>query len=242
MASAGLTEALPVAIESPETQPLLGHSSNETETEDGYLLWNLVSGTASIAQLGIWVFAALVWFNILSQPIILFTAHPLLAISGLLLQVQGILILQPTTTGPQKHRGARYHYIIQLLSTFLFLAAFTVIEVNKGTHPHFVSAHGILGLLTVIFVTYQSLFGVVQYFVPGALLGSVENGKKLYKYHRWTGYVALLVLEIPTAIFGATQTGYSIAFLHIPLWAVIIAGLAVVLGAGARIRKFKLAL
>lgn len=54
--------------------------------------------------------------------------------------------------------------------------------------------------------------------------------------------MALLVLEVPAAIWGATQTGYSIAMLHIPLWAVIIPSLAVIIGVGARIRKQKLGL
>lgn len=52
--------------------------------------------------------------------------------------------------------------------------------------------------------------------------------------------MALLVLEIPTAIWGATQTEYSITNLHIPLWSVVVAGLAVVLGVGARVRMYKL--
>ncbi|KAJ5093062.1 hypothetical protein N7456_008923 [Penicillium angulare] len=239
--TAGLVEEAPAAIESPETQPLLSRSNDVIQQEKPILL-NLVTGTASIAQLGIWIFTILIWCKILSQPIILFTAHPLLAISGLLLQIQGILILQPTTTASEKQKGTRFHYIIQLISTLLFLSAFIVIEVNKGTHPHFDSAHGVLGLLTIIFIVSQSLFGVVQYFLPRSVLGSVENGKKLYKYHRWSGYVALLVLEIPAAIWGATQTGYSINLLHIPLWAVVIPGLAVVLGVGARLKIYKLGL
>lgn len=156
--------------------------------------------------------------------------------------MQGILILQPTSTAGQKQKGTHFHYIIQLTSTLCFLTAFIIIEVNKGTHPHFTSAHAILGLFTVIFVTAQSLFGVAQYFLPETLFGSVENGKKFYKYHRWSGYVALLVLELPTAIWGATQTGYSIAFLNIPVWSVVTAAVAVVIGAGARIRTHKLGL
>ncbi|KAJ5648479.1 hypothetical protein N7490_004851 [Penicillium lividum] len=222
-----------------ENEPLLDQSGDVAQEN----IWvNLVSDVAGLAQFGIWVFAALVWTNILAQPIILFSAHPLLASSGLLLQIQGTLILQPTSTPSQKRIGARAHYTIQLLSTILFISAFIVIEVNKGSHPHFASAHGILGLLTIIFVVLQSLFGIVQYFLPVIVLGSVDNGKKLYKYHRWSGYVALLVLEIPTAIWGATQTDYSIAVLHILLWAVLAAFAAVIIGVGARIRKHKLGL
>ncbi|KAJ6093320.1 Cytochrome b561 eukaryote [Penicillium sp. IBT 16267x] len=257
-----IPEERPVA-NSSENDPLLDHSSNVIQ-EERNIWFNLISGeimsnsyksycelttsdltdSAGLAQIGIWVLAALVWSNILTQPIILFTAHPLLATSGLLLQIQGILILQPTTTAApsQKRIGSRIHYTIQLISTILFLSAFTVIEINKGSHPRLTSTHSILGLLTVIFVVCQSLFGIVQYFLPELILGSVDNGKTLYKYHRWSGYVALLVLEIPAAIWGATQTGYSIAMLNIPLWAVLAAYVAVIVGVGARIRKQKLGL
>ncbi|KAJ5924672.1 hypothetical protein N7466_008859 [Penicillium verhagenii] len=226
---------------STEHDPLLDHPGDVIQQQENIWL-NLVTDSAGLAQVGIFVLVALVWSNILAQPIILFTAHPLLASSGLLLQIQGTLILQPTASPSQKRIGTRIHYTIQLLSTILFLSAFVVIEVNKGSHPHFTSTHSILGLLTVIFVVSQSAFGIVQYFLPRAILGSVDSGKKLYKYHRLSGYVALLVLEIPAAIWGATQTGYSIAFLHIPLWAVLTASAAIIVGVGARIRKQKLGL
>ncbi|KAJ5643961.1 Cytochrome b561 eukaryote [Penicillium longicatenatum] len=237
-----IPEERPVANPS-ENDPLLAHSEDVGQDEKN-VWFNLIADSAGLAQIGIWVLAALVWSKILAQPIILFTAHPLLASSALLLQIQGILILQPTTTATpsQKRTGSHIHYTIQLISTTLFLAAFIIIEINKGSHAHFTSAHSILGLLTVIFVVCQSLFGVVQYFLPELVLGSVDNGKKLYKYHRWSGYVALLVLEIPAAIWGATQTDYSIGFLHIPLWAVLAASAAVIIGLGARIKKQKLGL
>ncbi|KAJ5793117.1 uncharacterized protein N7503_009095 [Penicillium pulvis] len=237
-----IPEERPVA-NSSENDPLLDHSGDVTQDERN-IWFNLIADSAGLAQIGIWVFAALVWSNILAQPIILFTAHPLLASSALLLQIQGILILQHTSIEKpsQKRTGAHIHYTIQLISTILFLAAFIVIEINKGSHPRLTSTHSILGLLTVIFVVLQSLFGVVQYFLPELVLGSVDNGKKVYKYHRWSGYVALLVLEIPAAIWGATQTDYSIAMLHIPLWAVLTAAAAVIVGVGARIRKQKLGL
>lgn len=164
----------------------------------------------------------------------------LFAISAVLLQVQAALILQPTATPPQKRLGTRIHYTVQLISVICFLAAFTIIEINKGDHPHFASLHGILGLLTVVLVALQALVGVVQYFLPVAVLGSVDAGKRIYKYHRWFGYV-LLLLEISTVV-AATQTGYNLATIHIPAWAVVATAVAILVGVGARIKKHKLGL
>lgn len=164
----------------------------------------------------------------------------LLATSGLLLQIQAALVLQPTVNPQQKLLGARIHNSIQFVSVACFLGAFTVIEVNKGDHPHFISPHGILGLLTVIFIVLQALVGVVQFFLPVTVLGSVNAGKRIYKYHRCTGYV-LLLLESAT-VLAATRTDYNLAVLGIPTWAVLIALLITLSGVGARIKKHKLGL
>ncbi|KAJ5239726.1 Cytochrome b561 eukaryote [Penicillium chermesinum] len=240
------------AIVSRESEPLLGQPGDVTQRGER-IAPNLITGirsverlehhdadeaigTATLAQLAIWIWAIFVWVNLLSDPIMLFTFHPILAITALLLQIQAALALQPTATPTQKHLGTRVHYWINLSSVLLFLAAFTVIEVNKGSHPHFVSTHGILGLLTVIFVVLQASFGVVQYFLPEVLLGSVDKGKRLYKYHRWTGYLGLVAFAIPAAVKGTQQ------WLDPPTWTFVVGVLAIVLGVGSRIKKHKLGL
>ncbi|KAJ5104124.1 Cytochrome b561 eukaryote [Penicillium argentinense] len=244
MASAtGIPEVHPTTIASQEDEPLLGHPGDVTQKQDESIARNLITGTASVAQVGVWLpsqLAALVWSKVLSQPPSLFTAHPLLATSALLLQVQAALVLQPTSTPQQKLLGTRIHYSIQLVSILCFLGAFTVIEVNKGDHPHFISPHSILGLLTVIFVALQALVGVAQFFLPTTIFGSIDAGKRIYKYHRWSGYV-LLLLEAATVV-AATQTGYNVAMIHIPAWGVVVALLLTVLGVAARIKKHKLGL
>lgn len=166
--------------------------------------------------------------------------HQLLNSAAILLQVQATLILQPTTTPHQKRLGTIIHYIIQTLSLLGFITAFIIIEINKGDHARFTSPHGILGLITYIFIILQVLVGVVQYFVPVQVLGSVEKGKSIYKYHRKSGYV-LLLLELAT-VSAATQTTYNLNVLSIPLWGVLVASVLVILGLGARIKKHKLGL
>lgn len=121
-----------------------------------------------------------------------------------------------------------------------FLSAFVVIELNKGDHPHFVSPHGILGLITIILVVLQASFGVIQFFFPVTVLGSVDAGKRVYKYHRWVGYV-LLLLEVST-VLAATQTPYNLNAINIPTGGVVAAVILTLLGVGARIKKAKLGL
>ncbi|CEJ56323.1 hypothetical protein PMG11_02531 [Penicillium brasilianum] len=229
-----------VADESREQEPLLGSPGFTTQKPEAHIARNLITGTASVAQAGIWILAALVWSNVLALPFALFTGHPLLASTALLLQVQAALILQPTATPDQKLLGTRIHYIIQLLSILSFLSAFVVIEFNKGDHPHFVSPHGILGLITIILVVLQASFGVIQFFFPVTVLGSVDAGKRVYKYHRWAGYV-LLLLEVST-VLAATQTPYNLNAIHIPTGGVVAAVILTLLGVGARVKKAKLGL
>jgi hypothetical protein len=121
-----------------------------------------------------------------------------------------------------------------------FVSAFVIIEINKGSHPHFVSPHGILGLVTYITIVLQAVVGVIQYFLPVTILGSVDAGKRIYKYHRLSGYV-LLLLEISTVV-AATQTDYNLKAIHIPLWGVLVSVVLILAGVGARIKKHKLGL
>lgn len=241
MASAtGIPEEHPHAVEAREDQPLLGKPGGATQAEGAGIHHNPVTGSAIVAQAGIWILAALVWSAIFSNNLIFFSAHPLLNSSAVLLQVQAILTLQPTHTPQQKTLGTRVHFGLNVLSNLAFIAALIVIEINKGHHKRFTSPHGVMGLITYICIALQVLVGVVQYFFPAQILGSVERGKKIYKYHRMSGY-ALLVLELAT-ICAATQTTYNVVVLHIKLWAVLVASILVILGVAARIKKHKLGL
>lgn len=81
--------------------------------------------------------------------------------------------------------------------------------------------------------------GLTQFYAPG-LYGGVDRAKSVYKYHRMSGYV-LLVLSFCT-VAAATQTGFNMGVLHIQLWAVIVASLLVLVGLLPRIRKGKFGL
>ena len=122
-----------------------------------------------------------------------------------------------------------------------FIAALVVIEMNKASHPEtrFQSVHGKVGLVTYILLGLQFVVGVAQFYTP-SLFGSVDKAKSIYKYHRMSGYI-ILVLAVVTVCL-ATQTGFNENVLHMRLWALIVASVLVVVGLVPRIKKRKLGL
>ena len=81
--------------------------------------------------------------------------------------------------------------------------------------------------------------GIAQYYTP-SVFGSKDAAKSIYKYHRMSGYV-LLVLSFAT-VAAATQTGFNVNVLHIQLWAVVVASVITLIGVLPRIKKQKLGL
>ena len=82
----------------------------------------------------------------------------------------------------------------------------------------------------------QGLVGFTQYYVP-SLYGGVENAKKVWKYHRMSGYV-VLTLGLAT-VCAATQTTYN-KTLGIRLWVVLVASILVLAGLLPRVKLQKL--
>ncbi len=205
------------------------------------LLLTCPPGTAVVAQVGIILLTASVWASIFLNPLILFSAHPLLNSAGILVLTQSILILQPTHTAPQKRQGTIAHALLNNFGIDFLLAGLIVIEVNKFSHSgtHFVSPHAILGLITYILLALQTAVGFTQYFTP-QLYGSVETAKSIYKWHRISGYVVLALLLATVA--AATQTDFNKTTLDIKLWAVLISAALVLIGVLPRIKKQKLGL
>ncbi|KAL3428202.1 cytochrome b561 [Phlyctema vagabunda] len=224
-----------------EDEPLLGRVGDASQQEGKPLYYNLFLGTAILAQAGVLLLTALVWANVLLTPIMLFTAHPLLNSAALLFLVQSILILQPTHTPGQKRQGTIAHFTLNNLTLDSLIAGLVVIEYNKFAHngTHFVSPHAILGLITYIFLAIQALVGITAYFLP-QLYGSVDKAKSLYKYHRISGYL-ILVLMLAT-IAAATQTDFNKNAIHIRLWAVLVSSVLLLVGILPRIKKQKLGL
>jgi hypothetical protein len=148
-------------------------------------------------------------------------------------------VLQPTHTAEQKRIGTYIHATLNGLALACFIAAFTMVQVHKFTagYVHFESPHSILGLITFILLILQALWGGAQFFAPG-VFGGEEKAKKVYKYHRWSGYV-VFTLGLAT-VCAATQTTYNKQVLHIHLWAVIVASIITLGGLLPRIKKQKM--
>jgi len=254
MASAtGIPEGIPAPAEAEvngnhhpneevgDDEPLLGRRGDASQPEGRALYYNLIIGTAVIAQAGVILLVASIWANVFLNDLILFSAHPLLNSASILFLVQSILILQPTHTPVQKRHGTITHFTLNNLSIDLLIAGLVVIEYNKFAHngTHFESPHAILGLITYIFLLVQALVGFTAYFVP-KLYGSVDKAKSLYKWHRISGYIILVFLLATVA--AATQTDFNKNVLDIKLWAVLISAVLVLVGVLPRIQKQKLGL
>jgi len=231
----------PVITGSNEHEPLLGRPGDAAQQNGKPIHENLILGTGVVAQAGIWILVAVIWSGIFSHKLILFSPHPLLNSSGILLITQAALILQPTHTDEQKRLGTLIHATLNNVGALLLLAGFIIIEVNKtkSGRAHFESPHSILGIITYILLLVQAIVGVLQYFYP-QVFGGVDNAKKVYKYHRLSGYL-IFVLATAT-ICAATWTDYNIGVLKIHHWSVITASVILLAGLGARIQKAKLGL
>jgi cytochrome b-561 len=192
-----------------------------------------------LAQFGVWILFALVWASVFLNKLILFSGHPLAQSLGILLLTQSILVLQPTHTAEQKKVGQVVHASLNFAAFLILVAGVTIIEYNKfaGNNPHFHSVHGILGFATAIILLLQYFVGFTMWAVP-VMYGGEENAKKIWKYHRWSGYTILLLL-LATAI-SATQTDYNNNVLHIKLWATLVLSVLIIVGIFPRIQKQKL--
>lgn len=223
-----------------EEEPLLGGDRRVTnlQAEDEPLWHNLFSGTALIAQAGGVILGLTVFVSVFTHKLILFSAHPLLNTLGIAVLLQSALILQPTRTAAQKRLGTLVHATLNAIALTLMYAALAVIVANKLNHngKHFESPHAILGLITYIALTINATIGHVQYFFPN-LVGGVDNGKALYKYHRIIGYTGVVL--ILSTLVAATRTPYVKNVLHIKTWAVVLSGILVLAGALPRVRLEK---
>lgn len=202
----------------------------------------MVPGTGIIAQFGAVILLAMIWAAVLTKDVILFSYHPLAQSLAIFTLIQSILSLQPTHTPDQKRVGQRVHAGLNLLALLFLVAGVTIIEINKfrqGPGSHFHSVHGYLGVILSVILLIQYLVGFTMWATP-KLYGGEDNAKSIWKYHRWSGYVVLILLLITVA--AATDTPYNENVLKLKLWAVIVTSLLVVIGVIPRVQKQKLGL
>ena len=225
---------------STETDTLIPNDTPVIQAESAPLRMNIISGTAVIAQVGIWLFLLVVYYFTLSTDIILPSYHPLFNLLATVLSINAILLLQPTHTAAQKQEGTRAHSYLNAVAILSFIAGVTIIWYNKHIHnaPHYTSTHGKLGLITIILLILQVIIGVAQYYTP-QLFGSVARAKAVYKYHRISGY-AIITLLLINATYG-TQTPWFKSK-YAGLWLFIFLDVLVLAGLAARIKPSKMKL
>lgn len=236
----GIPDSVPSAAER-ENEPLLGRPGDASQVEGTSIHGNLVLGTALLAQLGAILLFVLVWASIFTKPLILFSGHPLAQSLGVLTLVQSILILQPTHTPEQKRVGQWTHASLNLFAFLVLTAGVVIIEYNKfsSNGQHFHSVHGYLGVISSIVLLLQYFVGFTMWAVP-QLYGGVENAQSVWKYHRWSGYL-ILVLLLATVI-SATQTPYNENVLKMKLWATALLSVIILIGVFPRVQLQKLGL
>lgn len=137
-------------------------------------------------------------------------------ISGFFAVVQSILILQPTHLDPQKQAGAVLHAAFHVVSFCAFVSGFIVIEYNKIHNGlgHFKTPHAYIGVVTCAVLVAQYFVGVTMWLVP-SLYGGEDGARKVWKYHRMSGYLLLSLLV--AAIITSTKTDYVEKVLNIKI-------------------------
>lgn len=199
------------------------------------------SGTGILAEGAALLLLASVWASVFMSPLILFSVHPLAQSLGVLILLQGILVLQPTHTGAQKQVGQKVHAGLNLLAFASFVVGVVVIEVNKvkNNGPHFHSVHAYLGVITSIWILIQYFVGFTMFATP-ALYGGEAKAKQIWKYHRMSGYG--LLLSMLATVTSAVETPYNKNVLGLKLWAMIVISIFMLVGVYPRIKKQKLGL
>ncbi|KAB5585815.1 eukaryotic cytochrome b561-domain-containing protein [Coniochaeta sp. 2T2.1] len=225
-----------------ETEPLLGRPGDATQSPSSPLVSNLWLGTGWIALAGGLLLVAVIWAGVFLHPLLpLVSPHPLLQSAGLLTSTLAILVLQPTWSPDTKRKGQYAHAALNLLSFLIYVSGVSVILVNKhrstDPHPHFHSAHGYMGVISAVLLVGQYAVGTAMWAVPG-VFGGEERARKVWKYHRMSGYVIYLLLL--GTVVAATYTPYNENVLDIKTWSVVAAGVLIVVGVYPRVSLTKL--
>jgi len=243
MASAtGIPQHTPAGRGDEENEPLLGRPGDASQQPSQSIAQNLILGTGVVAEAGAVLLVASVWAAVFMHgPIILFSVHPLAQSFGLLVLVQGILIVQPTVSAEQKKAGQKLHAGLNLAALISFIVGVGSIEYNKirSNGAHFKSPHAYIGVVASIWQVLQYLVGFTMYGVP-SLYGGEAKAKSIWKYHRISGYALLLMYM--AAVVSATKTDYNANVLGLKLWAMVVIALLVIVGIYPRIKKQKLGL
>ncbi|GAC99250.1 hypothetical protein PHSY_006850 [Pseudozyma hubeiensis SY62] len=204
------------------SQPLLpsahdDHLTSEPVTPLDMVRSENLSRHAFGIQAAALLFVAVVWSIVLTtMPITslpLFGYHPLIQSFAILLLLQAIIVLQRTTPSQPSAKASAFtahQYINLLLVLPLFTAGASIMWYlhDQPNSAHFISYHGILGTTVVCAAWVQAALGAASVWWKGKLVGGESKGKKLWKWHRLSGYV-LVGLFLLTAALGVVETTWG---------------------------------
>jgi len=202
-----------------------------------------------LALNGVFIVVISTWVLVLANDPVakgVFAFHPPLQSLAIGLFCFGILTLQPTSLAQPKAkaRGFQRHQLIMLFlgfpcilgGTFAIWYAHTR---GSSHHHHAKSWHGILGISALVWMVIQIILGGGSVWFGGRLFGS--DPKRMYKYHRASGYL-LVILFLLVIHLGGAWSNFSIEGSNslFRFLAYVIGPALIVTGVASRIRFDKM--
>ncbi|GBE82380.1 hypothetical protein BKA93DRAFT_760707 [Sparassis latifolia] len=139
--------------------------------------------------------------------------HPFLLSVAVVAHTYGILTLQPTSHAqPSVKAAGRSRHQLYMFALGFPAAALGIVAVsyNKYLHhaAHFATWHGRFGIATLTWMLVQIAVGGGSVWANGKLFGGNPRARRVWKYHRLSGYV-LFVLLLVTAHLGGTWSDFA---------------------------------
>jgi len=201
-------------------------------------------GLAGVAIMVIFTWVLVLTNNPLSKGA--FAFHPPLQALAIGLFACGILTLQPTSLAQPKAkaRGFARHQLIMFYLAFPSIVAGTFAiwyahHFGSSHHHHAKSWHGILGIAALSWMAVQIILGAGSVWFGGRLFGN--EPKRIYKYHRASGYL-LMILFLVIIHLGGAWSNFAIEGSN-PVFrftAYLVAPVLIITGVATRIRFDKM--
>ncbi|KIY43679.1 hypothetical protein FISHEDRAFT_53131, partial [Fistulina hepatica ATCC 64428] len=148
-----------------------------------------------------------------------FCLHPLGQSLAVAFFTYGILTLQPTPEPKGKVKSLQRHQIYiffaGLPTVFIGTMAVIIHKFISGK-THFRSFHAIIGLAVFVWILIQIAVGGGSVWFGGALFGGGGRAKRIYKYHRLSGYTLYILLWV-TCHLGGQYSHWSSTYTLFPL-------------------------
>ncbi|KAK4685064.1 hypothetical protein P7C73_g5097, partial [Tremellales sp. Uapishka_1] len=217
--------------EQVERAPLLPSSADSSPPPKYLDMVPTTRDKVSLASvvLGLVLFLPLTWYMVFSADLNAlgwFALHPpmqSLAITAFILGIpssflcipssltlcSGITPLQPSTSSSdlRKKRLATHQTLLLGLALPALAVGTAGMWWNKHVHgaKHFTTWHSWFGVACVV----QALIGGASVWFGGKLFGGESKARKVYKYHRLSGYL-LITLALLTAHLGGAHSSWAL--------------------------------